>query len=33
MDVYQILMQDHRAVEQIFIEIEQTDDREVLPED
>ena len=29
MDVYQILMQDHRTVEQIFIEIEQTDDREV----
>ena len=29
MDVYQILMQDHRTVEQMFIEIEQTDDREV----
>src|ERR1700756_5684365 len=28
MDVYQILMQDHRTVEQIFIDIEQTDDRE-----
>jgi iron-sulfur cluster repair protein YtfE (RIC family) len=29
MDLYQILMQDHRTVEQLFIEIEQTDDREV----
>jgi alcohol dehydrogenase len=29
MDVYQILMQDHRTVEQLFIDIEQTDDREV----
>jgi iron-sulfur cluster repair protein YtfE (RIC family) len=29
MDVYQILMQDHRTVEQIFIEIEQTNNREV----
>jgi hypothetical protein len=29
MNVYQILMRDHRTVEQIFIEIEQTDDREI----
>src|SRR3954449_8993560 len=29
MDVYQILMQDHRTIKQIFNEIEQTDDREV----
>jgi Hemerythrin HHE cation binding domain len=29
MDVYQILMQDHRSIKEIFIEIEQTDDREV----
>jgi hypothetical protein len=28
MDVYQILMQDHRTVEQLFIKIEQTDDLE-----
>jgi hemerythrin superfamily protein len=27
MDVYQILMQDHSAVERIFTQIEQTDDR------
>ena len=29
MDVYQILMQDHRTVEQIFVEIEATADSEV----
>ena len=29
MDLYQILMQDHRTIKEIFIEIEQTDDREV----
>jgi alcohol dehydrogenase len=29
MDVYQILMQDHSAVERIFTQIEQTDDRAV----
>ena len=29
MDVYQILMQDHRIVEQIFVELQQADDREV----
>jgi hemerythrin superfamily protein len=31
MDVYQILMQDHRVVEELFSEIEKTDDREVEP--
>src|ERR1700745_3007959 len=29
MDVYQMLMQDHCIVEQIFVEVQQTDDREV----
>jgi CRISPR/Cas system endoribonuclease Cas6 (RAMP superfamily) len=29
MDVYQILMQDHRLIQQIFSEIEQTEGREV----
>jgi iron-sulfur cluster repair protein YtfE (RIC family) len=29
MDVYQILMQDHRIVEELFSEIEKSDDREV----
>jgi Hemerythrin HHE cation binding domain len=29
MDVYELLMQDHSAVERIFTQIEQTDDRAV----
>jgi hypothetical protein len=29
MDVYQVLMQDHRIVEELFSEIEKSDDREV----
>jgi len=29
MDVYQVLMQDHRVVEELFSEIEKSGDREV----
>jgi hemerythrin superfamily protein len=29
MDVYQVLMQDHRIVDELFNEIEKSDDREV----
>jgi hypothetical protein len=29
MDVYQVLMKDHRIVDELFREIEKSDDREV----
>ena len=32
MDVYQVLMKDHRVVDELFREIEKSDDREVKGE-